>query len=794
MSRETAGSTLGNNADQQSHVKHDLVDDAASELANRARRSGRALWFSGNWITADTARSVSARLNRNVRTSLVQEIERGTAFLFVPVCLAIGAVIYFTLPVEPEFLPLGLGAGVLAIVSWSCRRSLVAHLVVLALLIMVFGLIAAKFETWTADTRVLGSEITTRVTGTVVLVERRANGRSRLTIDVWKTERPNLRYQPNRVRATTRSATTHIHPGAQISGLVRLRPPPGPVRPGSYDFSRENFFDGLGANGFFLSELESLDSVPSKNIRQRATHFVANLRDRLSIRISESIGGREGAVAAALITGTKSGIPEDVNEALRRTGLAHILSISGLHMALVAGFVMLSLRAVFALFPAYSSRHPVKKYAAVAALIAVFFYLFVSGAGVATQRSFIMLAVMLVALLFDRAAITMRNLAISAIVVVLIAPHEVMGPSFQMSFAATAALIAAYAAWSERRERRLGTGSYVNRNNQWQLPRAVLRYGGGLAMTSLIAGTATALFAAYHFHRIAPYGLAANLAAMPVVGTLVMPWAVVAMLLMPFGFDGPPFAVMGWGISLVISIAEWLADRTMFDEVGLLPVEAVAVLSLGLVLLTLLSSRLRLLSVPFFVAGLALIATRQVPGVLISEDARLVAVKSEASILAVNRKRPNAFTLDNWKRALNAPTMTKPGQVADRVDRFSCAGDVCSIRHGSGALLVHVKTADAARRWCMDATVIVIDDATATNICENSKPVIITKRHLAARGAAAMVFRSSDDGPTANVAYAISEPYRPWHSHRAFSRAARGMPPWKRKKAGTSNKTRPALK
>lgn len=165
------------------------------------------------------------------------------------------------------------------------------------------------------------------------------------------------------------------------------------------------------------------------------------LRVRVSERIEEVIGGEDGSVASALVAGTRAGISEKTNDDLRKAGLAHILSISGLHMALAAGVVMLTLRSLFALFPAFSVRHPVKNMQPFS-LLSCTFYLAMSGADVAAQRSYVMIAVMLGALLVDRAAISMRNLAIAALAMIAISPHEILGPSFQMSFSATAALIA----------------------------------------------------------------------------------------------------------------------------------------------------------------------------------------------------------------------------------------------------------------------------------------------------------------------------------------------------------------
>src|SRR5262249_20599075 len=297
-----------------------------------------------------------------------------------------------------------------------------------------------------------------------------------------------------------------------VAGIARLAQPSGPTRPGGYDFSFESYFDGIGASGFYLKQPERVADVWPTSWNTRFFAMVENLRGDLADRIRGAIGGAEGEIAAALIAGVRAGIPDDVNDSLRRTGLAHVLSISGLHMALVAATIMFVLRGGFALFPGFASRRPAKKYAAAAALVALAAYLFISGSGVAAERSFLMIGIMLLAVIFDRAALTMRNLAIAAIVIVALSPHEVAGPSFQMSFAATAALIGAYGAWAEGRPER----APPTRADHGRVGRA-LRHAGGyvvaLAMTSLIAGTATAVFGAYHFQRVSALGLAANLAA-----------------------------------------------------------------------------------------------------------------------------------------------------------------------------------------------------------------------------------------------------------------------------------------
>jgi ComEC/Rec2-related protein len=619
-------------------------------------------------------------------------------------------------------------------------------------------------------------------------------------------------------------------PTTDAESLVPLQPPVAlsPPQPAGAEKVRQN--------NELLNDLHVLK--PDLPFSARISAWVQNGRNAIANRIRESIGGPEGEIAAALVVGVRAGIPEVVNESLRRTGLYHVISISGLHMALVAGTIMGGLRVGFALFPGFASRRPVKKYAAVVALAAIAAYLFISGGEVAAQRSFIMLAVMLTALLFDRAALSMRNLAISAILVIVISPHEVVGPSFQMSFAATAALVGAYAWWSDRRQANSNTTARPPaRSPAGNMLRKVLVLAVGLAATSVVAGLATAVFGAYHFQRVSPLSLVANLAAMPIVSVLVMPFAVMGAAAMPFGLDAPFFYVMGRGLSAMIVVADWFSVRSPLDAVGLVSVQAVLLIAIALVFATMATTRLRLAALPFAVLGALALVGAKTPDVFVSEDGRLVALRNGEGELAVNRARPNQFTIDSWKRALRVEAIVPPEKSADsRVQhsdapvssgsyaaapvlwtagqtpvanaseadepsikpasqsaetsppsksipgtRFDCDPERCVIRHPSGQIIVHTANAAAARSACDYASLIIIDDATAELSCKSPAVAIVTKRDLARHGSAAIHFAARGSKP--EIRYAVAEPYRPWHAQRQFSRAARGMPSYQRKLA-----------
>lgn len=733
------------------------------------------------------------RLRHGVATAAELELDRGIAFLLVPVCLAAGAIGYYSLAAEPDFARPVAVVVLMAICALVARSWPKTHLGFTAALLCALGLLAAKVETWRAGTQMLGSEISTQVTGRVVSLDRMETGRIRLTIDVTSTARPTLRYAPERVRLSARNIPAEMTAGSLVTGYAKLLPPTGPVRPDSYDFSFDSYFAGIGGSGFFLGNPRLVSAADGEMpLSARLFSGIEKAREAIADHIRATVGGAEGEIAAALIVGVRAGIPDEINEAMRRTGIYHIISISGLHMALVAGTIMGLLRGAFALFPDFSARRPVKKYAAAAALFSIAAYLVISGVVVAAERSFIMLAVMLIAVLFDRAALTMRNLAISAIAVIVVSPHEVVGPSFQMSFAATAALVGAYAGWADHHAGKTRSPP-PKRSLPGFLTRKFLLATGGLAMTSIIAGCATALFAIWHFQRVSPLSLFANLAVMPIV-SVVMFLAVASALLMPFGLDAPTLYLMGKGLTAMIAISEWISARSPVDAVGLISQRSVLLVTIALVIATMATTRLRLAALPFALAGLLTVSDARTPDVLISEDARLVALPIGGGELAVSRARPNEFTVDNWKRALTSETIVVPemfnkaeGQfdIADAVNLppgapFYCTDGVCLARHPSGAIIAHVEDRKDTWKACGFADLIVVNDATGYDACHNPLVLVVTKRQLARKGSAAVFFdRQSATGPP-TVSFAVDQPYRPWHAQRKFSREARGLPPWRK--------------
>lgn len=745
--------------------------------------------------------------SRSAREAFNSEIARGLFFLLFPVSAGVGAITYFTLSFEPDWFQILSILMVLVIIRVVVRKQfLQAQLFTLAIAVGL-GASAGKFETERKNTPMLGSDVATLITGRVVGLEYRDNETWRITLDILQTEKPKLKYAPERIRITARDIPANTRIGSGLIGYARLRVPSGPVRPGNYDFAFHAYFKGIGANGFFLGAPRLIPVPEIEGITNKFLQGIAALRVSISERINEVLEGENGNVAAALIAGERAGISEKTNADLRLSGLAHILSISGLHMALAAGVVMLTLRYIFALFPAFSARYPVKKYAAFLSLLSCTFYLAMSGADVAAQRSYIMIAVMLCALLLDRAAISMRNLAIAAVAMILIFPHEVLGPSFQMSFSATAALIAAFAWWSNRQASKM-TMIENGRTKKRGITTKIFRPAIATAGTSVVAGIASGIFAAYHFNNTAPLGLVGNVLALPVISMLVMPFGVFSLLLMPFHLDWLPLQIMGFGIELVRRIASFVAQLSPDGNPGVIPNIALLIWTVALVILVVFTSRLRLIALPLVVGGFIIFMRTPLPDILVSEDARLVAVRLNDGNFAMNRHRPANFTAENWKTAYLIDRFIPPQKFnagSDEADHkvFICEEDICTILLRDGRMLAYTSDPAKQETACNIGDVVILAISGPKPTCRAAKSRVIGKQEMALKGALEMRLDSSrsvpilhakealkdqmpslggSSGPARSYHYddkltfAVDVPIRPWHLHRLFSRPARGLP------------------
>lgn len=619
--------------------------------------------------------------------------------------------------------------------------------------------VAAGFATATWKTARIAHGVLARPMFSVALtgfVETRdvREKTDRFVLRVVSMESPRDTTKLERVRLSVKKGTAP-DVGSFVELKARLQPPLGPQRPGSYDFGRDVYFQGIGASGFAMGAIKTREPPASGGLALRYAAVMQNLRDAIDARIRTSLDGDKRAIATALLTGRRDAITTPVNDAMFISGLGHVLSISGYHMAVVAGVVFFVVRALLALFPALTAGHPIKKWAAAAALVAAAFYLLLSGSEVATQRSFFMTAVVLIAVMVDRRAITFRTLAVAALIVLAIAPEALVHPSFQMSFAATLGLVALV---------QIGMPKLMASPDHSATARVAL-WGGReismLVLASLVAGLATTPYAAFHFHRVTPYGLLANLAAMPVVSAIVMPAGLLGLLAMPFGFDGVCWTVMGFGIDWMIVVTQWVAALPgAVGRMAAFGVGPLIVASAGLVLLGLLRTPLRWSGVALLVVALIWAVRVPQPDVLVSADGRNVAVRGGDGRLHLMRSAKDAFLVKEWLAA-DADART-PADLS-LADGVSCDESGCVTAGAGGGFVALATRPDALEDDCEHATLIV----TARSAPQGCAASVIDSARLRRHGA--MMLRRLRDG------YAI-DAVKPGGIDRPWSPAVPGEP------------------
>lgn len=727
---------------------------------DRRRRGARAIALPGaRPIDADGLRALFGGARAWLLERLADEAEAGRPALWTPVAFGIGVIVYFTAENEPElWAALALAvAGVAAVVL--ARRRFVGLGLAIGLAAAASGFLAGKLATLRADAPVLARAQSAEVVGRVLSVEPRDRGARRVTLQVESFGKMSASERPGRVRVTMGKEPT-LAAGDRASLSAFWRPPQGPVRPGGYDFARVAYFDGVGATGAQPKAVKNLGPALDLSTAARAGVWLERLRESLTARISGAIGGPEGAVAAALVTGVRGPIPQDVEDDLRAAGLFHILSISGLHMALVAGTLFWLVRAVLALSQTAALRWPTKAIAAVVALAGTTFYLALSGADVATQRSYLMVAIVFAAILVGRPAVTLRNLALAALAVMAIKPDAVLGPSFQMSFAAVAGLVAFF-------ETRRGQRVKPEAATRWE--RALDWIGTVVylaLMTTLVAGLATAPFAAYHFHRVTPYALAGNALAEPLIALIVMPSVVGGLLLAPLGLDGLFWAPMGWGLELVLKIARMVASWPGSERnVGAFGEGALVLFALGLAWLCLWRTALRWAGVAMLGLALALAAMPERPDVVIDPSGRTIAVRGPDGVLALTGARPSSFAAKVWIAADGAEDIRaakdKGAKAAKPVTAVRCDGYGCIAPLAGGGEVALIWDARAFDEDCRRSA-LVVTRLQAPEACADTAAVV-DRRSLDATGALSLT-RDGD----AFQAVAARDPSgaRPWAPRR----------------------------
>lgn len=595
------------------------------------------------------------------------ERERHQLPLWLPVAFGLGIAAYFVLPWAGQRAAVAVAMAAVVVLG-AAAGGRTARVLVWGGVLVVLGLGVAQWRTADVAAAVLRDRYQGDVAGVVAAVEIRS-GRGQVRLVVVPDD-PGL---PRRVRIGFRSGLpAGVVPGARISVRAALSPPAGPSYPGGYDFARRAWFAGLGATGYPLGALTVTQAAPPPT--GLAARF-ADLRTRLTARLQAAVPGPAGGIAAAFVTGDQGGIPEDVAAAWRSAGLAHILSISGLHIAIVVGGTMWLTRAVLALSPWLALRWPVKTIAAATAAVAGIFYTLLAGGEVPTVRACIATVVVLLGIVVGREALSLRLVAAGAFLILAVRPEALLGPSFQLSFAAVTGLVALYQSRAGRWLGATGEGSWVAR-----LGRRFL----ALVCTGLVAEAMLSATALFHFNQAGTYGVVANLIAIPWTSFVVMPLLLVALLLDVVGLGGPAYWLLGEALGLLIALAAEVAGWPgAVARLGLMPASAYALLVGGGLWLCLWRGHARWLGVAPIVLGAGVALAARPPDLLVSADGRHVALLIGEDIvarprLALLRDRTGDYLREMWGGATAA---TADAAIAD-LPGADCGIDACVARIG----------------------------------------------------------------------------------------------------------------
>ena len=616
--------------------------------------------------------------------------------LWTPVMIGIGVWVRLGLSWSIPFWAVLLALGFGGAVSVHFRRSgsEFRTLTSAALVFVVIGVFAGSLRVMLVDAPVLESDFQGEVTGRVIATDRSRSGSPRVVLDGLSLAGVHSSAVPKRMRLTLIDADETLIIGSVISVIGTVGPPAGPAAPGAFDFSRQAFFRQIGGVGYVRGNVEIRQLPEGKSL------WLQRVRSDISKELRAGITGEEGAVAAALIVGDRSHISDNVTNALRDSGLAHLLAISGLHIGLMSALTFWLVRFALALLPNFASRFPIRKIAALAGLGAAGGYLALAGFGVATQRAFIMSAVAFTAILLDRPAVTARGLAAAACIVLLFRPESLFEAGFQMSFAAVAVLIAGYEV----------TRGFWRRRAQLQAIHQRIFTGIIATMaTSVMAGAATAPFAVYHFNRLVAYGLPANLFATPVMGLWIMPTIILTAVIAPFGFAGLGLALLGWGIGYVLCIADFVAG--LEGAAGSIPAGSptafAAIIFAGL-WLVIWRGPLRIVSILPFLVGVFLWRGIDQPDVLISEGARLVAARADNGSLWVSRERKSGYSAETWLRR-NGEGNTSQSQAYKRRD-WKCSRTHCLgvARFGKQIILFRNSSNRKVIEYCRNGAIVIV--------------------------------------------------------------------------------------
>jgi competence protein ComEC len=730
-----------------------------TDLAGQALGKDRGAL--GQGLAAQLTRLFDS-LGQSFRTALEIEIAERRIFLWLPVAAGSGAVSYLLAEREPSMLFAGFAAAVFGTLAVLLRGRRLGFVIAVGLCAVFVGLLSASFRTARVAAPVLDRIKVITLEGYIEEMDFRRAG-ARFLLRPERAEGLGAAELPYRVRLTLRR-TPPFEAGTYVKLKARLLPPARASLPGGYDFARDAWFARIGAVGNVLGRIDVLAAPHPPDPVLALMMAVDRGRNALAARVDRIVGGEAGAIAAAMVTGKRDLLSDAAREIIRQAGIFHIITISGVQMTLVAGIFFVGLRRLLALSSTLALRYPIKKWAAAAAIVGAVAYDILTGSRVGTERALFMTMIMLLAVVMERQAFSMRNLGFAALLVILLEPEALLGASFQLSFAAVAALVAVYEARIAAAGRKGVSGAQEfgrkpihrmsRRERLWHIAQEKLgHHPAALLFATFCATSATASFMAYDFHELSPYVLIGNPLTLTIIELFAVPGALLGTFLYPLGLDAFVWHYVGAGINFIL----WAARGIGSMPGSSIHLGAFAPWSLVFLALAVLSAViwrtliLRASAIPLALIGLYGAAHGPSFDLAIAATGEAIALRGGDGRLVVLGHRPSAFAAEQWLRADADPREAREAIETDACDKIGCVG---ILKDGRSVALVFDKAAFAED--CLRADVLVTP-LRAPPGC--AAALVVDRDKLAETGSLALT--TQGDGFAITTARAPGED-RPW--------------------------------
>lgn len=587
------------------------------------------------------------RLLFYIKESFLAEQTRWIAL--VPILFGVGIGIYFQLEAEPSYwLSLGV-VEFLLLVFYFLRFHGAYHLPLLALILVTLGFINAQMHTIYQSRRVeINDKTSSYLMGKINDINLSAKGKVRLLIEPANDFDKPLK---GAYRITTMNRKSDFKVGDCVETAATIFPPSPPAVKNAFQLDRKYFFDGLSAVGYTISDVFKI-TCPENLQGYNFNNLINAFRRHTALRINKLLPLDEAGVIDALLVGERSYIPSEITDNYRDSGLAHFLAVSGLHLGTIAGLIFFITRWLVSLFPYIALRFESKKIAAAVAILFAFLYLLISGAAIPAQRAFIMTSVVLIGVMFNRQAISLRMVSFAALVVLIISPAALVSVSFQMSFAAVTALVVFY----EKYARSIANWSY----DRGFITKAFY-YLLGVVICDFVASLATSPFAIYHFHKIALYTSLGNLLAGPLIAFWLMPAILACLAVLPFSLLLYPLKVLAVGVGILNRITAWvsaLPHSVLY--VHSLDFTGFMLIVCGAIWLCIWQRKWRWFGALAIIFGCLTMFGKPMPDAVISFEGKTVALRDESgNMIPVSRGRIDSWTKQIWQENLNLTTLTK---------------------------------------------------------------------------------------------------------------------------------------